>query len=507
MHQIANLNSIPFHRSKELGGAFALQRSLDKSVYLSIGESVLNFKNEHPNATNTEIFIHMQNCLSVAHYGIAPIDMVRGYRRSPKDPRKYQGLENPRYQFQHGQDMMPSFKLSTQTTSGDTPPLVKNPLTSPTYGGSTGIVPPYWLDVMIRATSRACIAKNFAMTFPMTALVDVAPIKTTKPDTKVDDGTIKPVLEARAGVDYTNTYTAHNFDARKLMIHSPLSWETMVALQGKIQVQADILADLAKAHALVIDSEIFEGLYTAMVSGMYRRWESTAYGVSEEIALGAASVLTTNAKKHRLFYDITTGKTYYPSTASGDENKYQQSTRREEYLSPDGSEIYDLIVDMAELQKKKGHKLEFVALSTILTTNLVKDDRMISADKVTGKPQFQNENGYLGQINIGGSAGKVDVWEIPDNSIASKTTADTVSIVGVIIGGEYRQTCIYAPYAPFGIFVDKGFEVVSDTIHGAAVSTLRMNDTQVITSKSVECIAPWDTEAAVIAQVVATAHT
>ena len=57
------LQSIAFHRSEEMGSAFALQRTMDKRIYLGIQDSMLNFRNQHPNASNTEIFVHLQNCI------------------------------------------------------------------------------------------------------------------------------------------------------------------------------------------------------------------------------------------------------------------------------------------------------------------------------------------------------------------------------------------------------------------------------------------------------------
>jgi hypothetical protein len=184
--------------------------------------------------------------------------------------------------------------------------------------------------------------------------------------------------------------------------------------------------------------------------------------------------------------------------------KYQSSTLRANYLSPAGSNIFDFIVDLAEMMKNKNRKLEWVALTSVAATMLSKDDRFINSQYKTGNVRFQDETGFMGRVPIGGTSTFVDVWAIPDGALAAKTTADSpaLAITGMIFGGEYRKTGIIAPYAPFSLVVDDGFEVVAvDT-----VNVLRRNDTKVLTSKSVQAVAPWDTEALVLGFLMATAH-
>jgi len=496
----------------DLGNAFNLKTGgFDSPEIVRMNQSLFRYKLQNPKASNTDIMIRMQELLSLGHYGITPREMTLGYRKNPKKPGYGFYLENPGYEFQFCIDPKPVFKVGKefkfeQTTSGDTPPLIQNPLTGGSYGGATGIIPPYWYDVMLRKTSRYTMAKNIAMTFMMRSLVGQAPIKVTKVDDTVDAGTFTPTAEGRAGIDYNNTYEVHKFDAYKYLLHSGLTWEVMIALEGMIDVQADVIDDLALAHALLVDMDFWEGQYSAIVAGKYRRWETGAWGATEEIPLGSASVLTTNAKKHRLFFDLTSGKTYYPAVGAGNENKYHSSTLRESYKSPSGSAVFDFIVDIAEQMKNKNRKLEWIAVTSGVTTMLSKDDRFLNTQFDTGNIRFQDESGYLGRIRLGGSGGTVDVWEIPNNAIAAKTTADTptVSIVDMIFGGEYRKTGIIAPFAPFSLFVDKGFEVKAVGVGGSGV--LRMNDTAVITTKSVQAVLPWDTEALVLGQIVNTAH-
>jgi hypothetical protein len=493
----------------ELGNAFNLTDHLDKSLIISMNNALLRYKLQNPNVTNTDIMVRMQELLHAAHYGITPREMTLGYRKNPDKPGYGIYLKDAGYQFQFGTDLKPVFKNGAefkfeQTTSGDTPPLIQNPLTSPSYGGATGIIPPVWLDIMIRKTSRYTMAKNLAMTFMMSGLVEQAPIKWTKVSDEVDAGTFTPTAEGRAGVDYNNTYRTHKIDAYKYLLHSGISWEVMVAMQGKIDVQGDVIDDLAQAHALLIDMDYWEGQYSGIVSGKYRRWEGASWGTTDEIPLGAASVLTTNAPKHKLFFDLTTGKTYYPAVGAGNEMKYQSSTLRANYLSPAGSNIFDFIVDLAEMMKNKNRKLEWVALTSVAATMLSKDDRFINSQYKTGNVRFQDETGFMGRVPIGGTSTFVDVWAIPDGALAAKTTADSpaLAITGMIFGGEYRKTGIIAPYAPFSLVVDDGFEVVAvDT-----VNVLRRNDTKVLSSKSVQAVAPWDTEALVLGFLMATAH-
>jgi hypothetical protein len=493
----------------ELGSAFNIKQQFDLKQYEAMDMALLNYKLQNPKASMTDIMIRMQEILHVGHYGITPRELMLGYRRNPTKPGFGIQLQNVGYEMKFNEDLKPIFKEGSefkleQTTGGDTPPLIQNPLANPTYGGSTGIIPPIWLDIMIRKVSRSTMAKNIAMTFMMKNLVDVAPIKWTKVDDKVDDGTFYPVTEGRAGIDYNNTYKAHRIDAYKYMLHSGLTWEVMTALDGKIDLQADTINDLAVAHALLLDRDFWEGQYTGIVSGLYRRWETNAWANSEEIPLGTDSVKTTNAKKHRLFYDLSTGKTYYPSTAAGDENKYHQSTLREAYLSPTGSVIFDVIPDLAELMKNKNRKLEWIAVSSGIATILAKDSRFQNSLYKTGNIRFQDENGYLGKISVGGTASGVDVWEIPSGAIEAKTTDDSVSITHLIFGGEYRKTGVIGQFAPFSLMVDDGYEVVARGVGSSSV--LRRNDTKVLTTKSVQAAKPWDTEALVLSQVVNTAH-
>jgi hypothetical protein len=493
----------------ELGSAFNIKQQFDMSQYQAMDMALLNYKLQNPKASMTDIMIRMQEILSVSHYGITPRELIFGFKKSPQKPGYGIQLQEVGYEMKFKEDLKPIFKEGNefkleQTSGGDTPPLIQNPLTNPTYGGSTGIIPPVWLDIMIRKTSRYTMAKNLAMVFMMKNLVDVAPIKWTKVDDSVDNATFYPIAEGRAGIDYNNTYKVHRLDCYKYLFHSGLTWEVIVALDGKIDVQADVIDDLALAHALLLDRDFWEGQYAAIVSGTYRRWETNAWANSVEIPLGTASVKTTYAKKHRLFYDLTTGKTYYPAVGAGDENKYQSSTPREEYLSPSGSVIFDVFVDLAELMKAKNRRLEWIAVTPGIATMLAKDSRFQNTLYKTGTIRFQDEGGYLGRVAIGGTNNSVDLWEIPNNAIAAKTTDDAVAITHLVFGGEYRKTGVIGQFAPFGLFVDEGFEVKAVGVGGSSV--LRRNDTKVLTTKSVQAVAPWDTEALVLCQIVNTAH-
>ncbi len=493
-------------------GGFAIKHDMSDAQFQGLQSAMFRFKHENPEASNSDYMIRLQTALSRIHDGVAPIDMINGYKEvtdAKTNEKKAQIIKDAVYTFQMGESPKAVFKEDKvialeQTTKIDTPPILENPLPNATYGGADGILQPYMSEIILRRASRKTCAKNFAQILPLKGLRGMGIYKETLVDDSVNDGSFTPVGEMEVGQEYQNTYNKFYFDAYKYMLHSGFSWELLEEAAGQIELISDVMEDLGDAHGLLVDRDYFEGQYSAITSGTFRRWEGSDWGESAEIPKGKAVVTGANAKYHKLFYDISTGKTYYPSDTLADNMKYHESVRRDTTLSPDGQDVFDVIVDAAELMVKKDRELEYVAVTPELLTRLTKDERFLDAFKLTGYFKFQGEGCFMGQVAIGGSASVVDLWLIPPKSLSAKQTDDTspVEITDLIMGGQYKKSGIIAPYGQFGLMVDDGF--TTKTVNSKTV--LRRNDSKVLTTKSVQGVVPSDVEALVMIYCVKTAH-
>lgn len=402
-----------------------------------------------------------------------------------------------------GEDMLVNYQIVNEQTTATDPatgdPLLRNPLATPTFGASTGIIPAFWMDRMIRDVSRYTMAKNFAMIFPMPAAVAQAPIK--KGAAQAFLSTLTPVAEGRAGSEVANAYSLWQIDAYKYKYHSGMTLEVLKVVMGYIEFLLDLSRDMAEAYDLLIDNDYFESQYEAINQGFIRRWNGSAWAFATPIAHGSASVLTTNAPKHTLFFGLTDKKLYTAAVGAGNENKFDSSVLHTD--APTNLAVWDIFPWLAKLLKDKRAKAEYVIIHRSLTPLLAMDSRFTNSQIRAGSFQFDSENGFLGRFNLGGTQSTVDVWEFPAGVLDAKVTVDTTPrAVLPIAMGEYRRSGLIAPWIPFNLTTEKGFEV--KTVDG--VSVIRENDTEVLTATGHQCVVPWDTNGIVWCKVIREAH-
>jgi hypothetical protein len=106
----------------------------------------------------------------------------------------------------------------------------------------------------------------------------------------------------------------------------------------------------------------------------------------------------------------------------------------------------------------------------------------------SGEAKFQSEDGYLGQIAIGGSTSMVDLWIAPHGFVPSVVSDRTTTNTGTgitqqdtvfpIFGGKYGGGWNQGVFTPFTLRVDDGMESRSD----GAVNRLRPTETKVTTA-------------------------
>lgn len=482
-----------------------------------VQRTMANFELQNPKATMSDTMININEALEMGHNNVTPRQMKLGYRKvfDKTDNRvKAQMLKAAAYAFEFTKNPKPRFEVDEnlveleQGTSTDTPPIVQNPLATPTYGGVDGIIRPYVSDLVLTEVSRKTMAKNLALVYPAKGLVGEGFIKATKPDGSVADGTFHPVAERSSGQSYYNGYKRFTFDIHKHMLHSELTWEVLRAAQDNIPLMKHLMKEHSIAHALMEDTEYWESQYTGITKGLYRRWNPTgnAWGVAEEIPNGKGTVVGANAKYHKLFFNLGDGTTWLPSDVEADNLKYQSSVRRSAVFSKDNSDIFDLTVDLAELMREKegNRQFDYIAVNPKMLTLLAKDSRFLNAFDLTGEIRFNGEYCFMGKIAIGGSTSMVDVWLVPNGSLGPKQTEDTspIEVQGLIFGGSYGGSGIIMPFDAPGIMIDDGFEVVTE----GGKQVLRRNDTKVLTTKSCVGIVPSDMENLVMAIVVDETH-
>jgi hypothetical protein len=301
--------------------------------------------------------------------------------------------------------------------------------------------------------------------------------------------------EGRAGLDINVKFTKWEVNGWKFLRHAELSDEVQELISKYINVVGEYNADLAEAHALLWDYSTFAGWYSMLTAGVWRRWDATSTAAMKEsnteIPFGAASVLTTNAKANYLYQDGVDGVIHEPSVTTTEELEFHSST----VLA--GSTTADLLLDgikeVCHLLKAKKSKAEFVLLPEKLSKVLTNDARFPNNTIATGLPEFQNENGYLGRINIYGTATMVDLWEYSQDLFGQQDSDDaTPCKLDVVFVGSYGKFWNLGVYSPFYARVDEGYEVVANRGVVTGFSTLRANETKVITTGSKGSSFPGD---------------
>jgi hypothetical protein len=148
---------------------------------------------------------------------------------------------------------------------------------------------------------------------------------------------------------------------------------------------------------------------------------------------------------------------------------------------------------MATMLKEKGSKLEFLTIPPTITERIVSDPRFLETIQATGNPAFQNEAGYLGQIAIGGSNSRVDLWEYDPALVGTKQSSDSTPVTWLPVwGGRYGMSWNNGTWLPIYFRVDDGFEVKVDHGIDSTQEVLRPNETRVITAGSAGTSFPGD---------------
>jgi hypothetical protein len=477
---------------------------LDEGVINQIGMTMqmeeMRREDEGIPFTSSDRYTLLNQLMFAAHMGMTPRQLTMGR------VDKKRALQNVSITMQNGEMIVEYDIVANEAGTGTDPaagdPLIDNPLTNPTFGAAGGVIPPLWLDMMIRQQSRFLQAKNFAKIVPMSAPVDMAPLKTTKSEDWLSG--IKPVKEGRAGVDVRTAYSLWKFDAYKYFFHSGLTLEIVKASAGKIAITEDLVADLMEAFDLLIDLDYFESQYVGITLGKIRRFDTTAdnWANNADVARGAAAYVTSNAKKHVLWYSIADKKLYVPAVGVGDENKFQSSTAH-----PDGYtnlELWDVFPFLAGLLKDKRARMDYTNLHPALSLRVQLDSRFTNSLYKTGNVVFASENGYLGRVPLGGTSTGTDLWEMPQGILDDKVTSDGGAYkIYPVLAGQYQRPGLIGPWIPPGLTMDKGFEVKSVD----SVDVLRPNNTDVFSVMGEQAVIPWDLDGLVLLKVVKEAHT
>jgi len=476
-----------------------LDQSVMNSIDIAVQTRAYRCEEEGIPFTPGDRYTLLNQLMFAAHFGITPRQLALG-----RADKKH-ALSNVSVTLENNQLVVNYDLVENEAGTGTDPaagdPLIDNPLTNPTFGAAGGVIPPFWLDMMIRQMSRFTQAKNFAKIVPMSAMVDMAPLKKTKSEDWLSG--IKPVKEGRAGVDVRTAYSLWKFDAYKYLFHSGLTLEIVKASQGKIAVVEDLTADLMEAFDLLIDLDYFESQYVAITLGKIRRFDpvADAFANNADVAQGAAAYVTANAAKHVLWYSTVDKKIYTPAAGAGDENKFQSSV----VVAPwTNLELWDVLPFLADLLKVKRATMDYVNLHPKLTMYIVQDTRFTNSLYKTGSIAFTGERGFLGRVPLGGTATGTDVWETPQGILDGKVTSDGAAYpIKPVLAGQLQRSGLIGPWIPPGLTMDKGMEVV--TVDG--VEVLRPNNTDVFSVMGEQAVVPWDLDGLVLLKVVDVAHT
>lgn len=445
-------------------------------------------------------FYMLNQLVMAAHFGVSPRQMAMGVYDETH------GVTNAGISLSNGGLNISYDIVKNDAGTGKTPPTggvapIYNPLATPSFGASTGLVPVTWLDDMIREASRITMATKFARTFPMVGPVDQAPIKKVKAEDWM--GSVTPVKEGRAGVDVEGGYALWNFDAYEYLYHSAISLRLLDAVGNRLPIREDLVADMAELYQLMVDQDYFESQWAGIIFGKIRRWTGSAFANNADVAQGAAPFIGANAPKHIVFYNLKDKKLYTPSTTAADVLKFQSSTLHTE--APSNLEFWDVFPVVGEMLKQKRAKFEYFAANFKMTKRLAWDSRFSNVQYKTGSIVNQGETGFLGSVPVGGTSTFVDAWELPQGILDAKMTTDTTPVpILPVLCGQYQRSGAVCPWKPFQMGVDKGFEVVARTAADgtANVSVVRPNNTEVLTAGAAQAVIPWDLQGLALVLVV-----
>jgi len=244
------------------------------------------------------------------------------------------------------------------------------------------------------------------------------------------------------------------------------------------------------AMAFLWDFTIAEGLYSMMTTAKWRRYDTSgsAWTDSEFVPLSEAGAILTgagNAKNFISYINLKAGSSdyglIYEAADSPNHLKFHSSTVRAGSEAND--DLFEFVVALGTMLKNNRSKMEFIMAPPIVTEFFQRDSRFLDMTQATGNPAFQSESGYLGQISIGGSNQKVDVWEYETDVLGTKQTADATPItVYPIFAGSYNRFWNMGIYSPTYMRVDDGMEVKADIgVGGTNTDVIRPNETRVIT--------------------------
>lgn len=504
--------------------------------YKRIQKQFLAYRCQHTKASPTELLIGMHRLYETEMFGVSARDMVRGYQvkyeTDPSDPTKVYKLkskvrglflssangvpdptsfptavyerddwkvENGKFmnqkQFYHDLESQRAINLTAEYTArdmGDGASLLDSGIDTG-YGTSTGVITPIFQDLMLRLAAEKTMWKNFVTLVPMPDMTFYFPMrnsKVTDNSTEVS-ATAAVTLEGRAGLDINIKYTKWEVNGWKFLRHFEITDEVKLLLGKFLNVQGDLVEDLAQAHALLWDYSIAYGMKSMLTAGLWRRWDQTSTAgfkdSDTEIPFGAASVLTTNAPSNYLFQDLSAGsagKIYTPSVVTTEEFEWENAVARAG--STDADELLEGISALGTLLEGKGSKLEFIALPSNKAELLFNDPRISNQNIVTGITQFESENGYLGRLNIIGTSTMVDVWKYNNDVHPDGFASDDGTPVQLypVWGGSYGKFWALGTYTPYYLRIDDGFQVMDDTGVVNGVDVLRSNETSVFTSGS-----------------------
>jgi hypothetical protein len=510
-----------------------VKQKLDEAVWKKLQNDYVGYLQLHPKMTPTEKFILLNRTMEKAHYGITMRDLARGYEIDyvENDGRflevqsqvrgvvKIGGPGNnspgvePSVAFHRtswkvtdgkpmsymelvqDKEIKRTINLATEHTTGTDigaagTALLEHEGIDTGFGATPGVITPYFVDMMMRKFAEKTVFKNFVRQFPMPGMAFYYPLKTTIPsdDTSAVAHDLMPTAEGRAGVDVAISFDKTYVNGWKWLRHAVFTDELLDLLSGFIPVQAEYVEDMGEMMALLWDYAIVEGLWQMLWAAKWWRpgVAGTAWAASEYVPLSGASgvnILTTNAYKHWLWADIGTGATggnmYTPHGTTTDE--YLTGVLRN--FSSTSDTPFEIALALASLLKDKKSKLEWICWPTKITEYIARDARFLETIQATGNPEFQSESGYLGQIAIGGTNGRTDVWEYDMAlSQSTKQTGDVgLYTILPIYGGRYNSVWNLGMYTPLYFRADEGMEVAVDRGTGDS-ETLRPNETKMITA-------------------------
>lgn len=503
--------------------------------YVAMQKRYMDWIENHPESSNTERFIALNRLYEKAHYGVTSRDLHRGYEIDyiEQDGRYYRVKnavrgafvvggdgnrsvgDDPttRYlrtkwkvdskpmtsrQFMHDRKVHREIALAqTEHTTGsdilgEGEALLEHSGIDTGFGDTPGVITPQFVNMILEQVSARAMFKNFVRIVPMPSMSFYFPLKVSRiTDNTNIAATAAPTPEGRAGTEFAISWSKFLVNGWKHLIHAGLTIELIQMLSRFIMIRSEYINDMREAMALLWDFSVAEGLYSMMTTAKWRRYDKSgsAWADSEYVPLSGTSgselLGAGNAHKFILYQDLTPGSAnygkIYNAADSPNHLKYESSTLRPG--SAAGDDLFEFLVALASALKANNSALEYFMAPPIVTEFFFRDSRFADMTIATGNPAFQSENGYLGQISIGGSNQKVDIWEYETAVLGTKQSADTTPrTLYPVFGGAYGRAWNQGVYSPFYMRVDDGMEVKADIgVGGAGVDVIRPNETRVIT--------------------------